>query len=459
MFHIHRPEELGRNAGAVNDEIDEPRLLSVWKGKVRGEDAFKRARAGDHLMVPFECDFCIFIKLKNHLPDPDSPSDQLLMACIRRMNLDAFWSRETSTVNANTRRANKLIEISSVFQMPGPFFHQGPLPAYDHCGYRIAVSMLLLSRNPGRHNKTYTQFDTIRTYRATFSNYTRSSPDSNRSSLSLGDLNGNYQRLTHDEAGSFFFKRFMVGLRSRMGQIHKPNLAMSIPLLLELISRLQAKLDECIDIDETHLMSSILTYVVISYVISLRGPEGFLLDLKAGLNQFWDRSEEYVTIVLLGRLKGEQHDLQHLIPCANETSTRIPIRKLIKNHLRLKELYQVVDGPAISTKEGKLLTPKFVDDTIHELLTDIFQSSSNLFPPSIDDPEKIFTSYQCFRTFRRTSATRATEMGIATPDVNAINRWQETRSEKGKKKTSNMHQHYTQFDLLIKPFLRYTSQM
>jgi len=342
--------------------------------------------------------------------------------------------------------------------MPGPFFHQGPLPSYDHCGYRIAVSMLLLSRNPGRHNKTYTQFDTIRTYRSTFSNYTRSSPDSNRSSLSLGDLNGNYQRLTHDEAGSFFFKRFMVGLRSRMGQIHKPNLAMSIPLLMELIRRLETKLEECIDIDKTHLMSSILTYVAVSYVISLRGPEGFLLDLK-GLNHFWDRSDEYVTIVLLGRLKGEQHDLQHLIPCANETSTGIPIRKLIKNHLRLKELSSLVEGPAISSREEKLLTPKFVDDTIHELLTDIFQSSSNLFPPSIDDPEKILSSYQCFRTFRRTSATRATEMGIATPDVNAINKWQETRSEKGKKKTSNMYQHYTQFDLLIKPFLRYTFQM
>jgi len=64
-------------------------LLSVWKGKVRDEDAFKKARAGDHLMVPFECDFCIFIKLKGNLPDPDAPSDQLLMACIRRMPFGA----------------------------------------------------------------------------------------------------------------------------------------------------------------------------------------------------------------------------------------------------------------------------------------------------------------------------------------------------------------------------------
>jgi len=457
-FHIHRPEELGTNEEGTISNVDEPRLLSVWKGKVRDEKAFKVARPGDHLLIPFECDMCIFIKLKDHLPDPSSPPDQLLMSCIRRMNLDAFWSRETSTVKANTRRANKLIEASSTFQMPGPFFHQGPLPLFDHCGYRIAVSMLLLSRNPGKHNNTYTQFDTIRSYRSTFSNFTRASSINNRSSLSLGDLNGNYQRLSHDEAGSFFFKRFMEGLRSRMGQVHKPNLAMSIDLFLELIKKLNSKLEQCSDIEDSHLWSSMLTYVVVSYVISLRGPEGFLLDLK-GLNQFWDRSESYVTIALLGRLKGEHHDLQHLIPCVNYTSSGIQVRKILGNHLRLKELAQTIDGPAISNREGKILTSKFVDDTVHELLNDIFQTSSNLFPPSIDTPEKITTSYQCFRSFRRTSATRAAEMGVSTTDVNAINRWQETRSEKRKKSTSNMHQHYTQFDLLIKPFLRYTFQM
>jgi len=457
-FHIHRPEELGANVENTISHIDEPRLLSVWKGRVRSENAFKTARPGDHLMIPFECDVCIFIKLKGHLPDPSSPPDTLLMSCIRRMNLDAFWSREVSTVKSNTRRANKLIETSSIFQMPGPFFHQGPLPLHDHCGYRIAVSILLLSRNPGKHSSSHTQFDTLRTYRATFSNFTRASSDNNRTSLSMGDLNGNYQRLTHDEASSFFFKRFIVGLRSRMGQIHKPNLAMSNQLITTLVEGLETKVDEAIDDDEVHLWSSVLTYVVISYVLSLRGPEGFLLDLR-GLHQHWDRSADYVTIALLGRLKGEHHDLLHLIPCSNSTSSGIQVRKIVKNHLRIKELTSAFEGPAISNKEGKIYPTKLVDDTVHELLIDIFQNSANLFPPSIDSPEKIFTSYQCFRTFRRTSATRATEMGISTPDVNAINKWQETGSEKKKKQTSNMHQHYTQFDLLIEPFLRYTFQM
>jgi len=341
--------------------------------------------------------------------------------------------------------------------MAGPFFHPGPLPVFDHCGYRIAVSILLLSTNPGKHSSTHTQYDTLRSYRATFSNFARASADSNRPSLTLGDLNGNYQRLTEDEAGSFFFKRFMLGLRSRMGQIHKPNLAMSIELIIELIKKLEERLESAGDIEEVHLFSSVLTYVVISYVISLRGPEGFLLDLK-GLLQHWNRSEDYVIIALLGRLKGEQHDLQHLIPCSNVTSSGIQVRRTISNHLKIKELANLIDGPAISNQEGKIYPTKLVDDTVHELLIDMFQNSTHLFPPSIDSPEKITTSYQCFRTFRRTSATRAAEAGVSSLDTNAINRWQESRDKK-KSTSSNMHQHYTQFELLVKPFLRYTFKM
>ena len=457
-FHIHRPEELGENGRNASRDLDQPRMLSVWKGKVRDKKDFKQARPGDHLMIPFECDSCVFIKLKGRLPYLDSPSDNLLSSCIRRMILDAFWSRETSTVRSNTRRANKLIETSSIFQIPGPFFYHGDLPLHDHCGYRVAVSILLLSRNPGKHDKTYTQFDTLRTYRATYGNFIRSSPQTNSVAMSLGDQNGNHQRLTNDESGSLFFKRFMVGLRNRMGQIHKPNLALSIDLLTHLIEKIQSKLESNVELEEEHLISSVLLYVVVSYTVSLRGPEGFLLDLK-GLFRHWNRTEEYVTIALLGRLKGEQHDLQHLIPCSNRTLSGFDIRSIVENHLNLKEEVQLLDGPAISNHEGILLSTKYVDDTINELLIDIFYSQQSLFPPSINSPEKIQSSYQCFRSFRRTSATRANEMGISTTDVNTINRWQDEEHSKGRKQSSSMHQHYTQFDLLIKPFLRYTSQM
>jgi len=85
---------------------------------------------------------------------------------------------------------------------------------------------------------------------------------------------------------------------------------------------------------------------------------------------------------------GDSTDLHHLIPCSNSTLSGIQVRRLVKNHLIIKELANCFEGPAISNKEGKIYSTKLVDDTVHELLIDIFQISSNLFPPSIDSPEK-----------------------------------------------------------------------
>ena len=102
----------------------------------------------------------------------------------------------------------------------------------------------------------------------------------------------------------------MEGLRARMGQITKSNLAMSTKLLLALIDFTESKIDQAENEEDLHLWVVFLTYMVISYTISLRGPEGFLLDLK-GLNNYWDTSDKNFIITLLGRIKGERYDLTH----------------------------------------------------------------------------------------------------------------------------------------------------
>ena len=47
-------------------------------------------REGDHLITPFECYLCIFVKLKNRDPIAQSEEDNKMASCIRIMNLDAF---------------------------------------------------------------------------------------------------------------------------------------------------------------------------------------------------------------------------------------------------------------------------------------------------------------------------------------------------------------------------------
>jgi hypothetical protein len=75
------------------------------------ESRFRCARNGDHLMCPFQCDLCHFRNVQGRDPIPGLPKDKLLLQCIRRATLDAFWSRESSTVAANARGAKRLQEI------------------------------------------------------------------------------------------------------------------------------------------------------------------------------------------------------------------------------------------------------------------------------------------------------------------------------------------------------------
>ena len=87
------------------------------------------ARHGDHLITSFECDLCIFVKLKNRYPIATSDQDKRLAACIRRVILDAFWSRASSTVANNLRLAKKMISLSDTVGLSPPFVSRGPLPS------------------------------------------------------------------------------------------------------------------------------------------------------------------------------------------------------------------------------------------------------------------------------------------------------------------------------------------
>jgi hypothetical protein len=180
------------------------RLTKHWGSKRESPLDFHIARNRDHAMVPFECDLCVFRKLRKTLPDPAQPDDCLLLACIQRMNLDAFWSRASPTVNGNRDCLLFGIKMSKAVGLQGPYLHDGPMPSYDHCGYEVAIQMLLHSRHPGRHLRDHVQVDTIRKLRTCHGgNQIRASPQANKQTLSLGNQKGRYQRFSADPAASF----------------------------------------------------------------------------------------------------------------------------------------------------------------------------------------------------------------------------------------------------------------
>ena len=75
-------------------------------------------------MVSFECDNCIYSKSYGRSPVTKNNTDRFSMACIHRVNLDAYWSRAKDTVDQNSRK---------VLEGLGPYLNPGPLLAHDHC--------------------------------------------------------------------------------------------------------------------------------------------------------------------------------------------------------------------------------------------------------------------------------------------------------------------------------------
>jgi len=127
----------------------------IWKSQW-DSTKYTCARIRDHMITPFECNLCIFVKLQHRYPIISYDKDRKLCACIRRMNLDVFWSRSSTTIGNNRSQIKKAIKLSKEVGLKGPFKLYSSMPEIDHCEYELAIEMLLASTKPGRYSPKYT---------------------------------------------------------------------------------------------------------------------------------------------------------------------------------------------------------------------------------------------------------------------------------------------------------------
>jgi hypothetical protein len=252
--------------------------------------------------------------------------DSLLEAYIRRANLDTFWSRARGTATSNCDKVAFGLKMLATVGLLGPYEADGLLPEHNHCGYEVAIEMLLHSCQGGSYSEAYTQFDTIRKLRTAFSNYCRASAKANRTSMALGNQKGRYQRFSTNPCSSFWFYRLVEGARIRMGQDWQPNKAIWIELLLLLLESTDLKVREAVSVCNRNRWVVFHAYVVVCYTCSLWGCKGFLLDLDGLNRKFLTGGNKYVVIALLGKIRGETSDRDHLLPCMPITSLGIEVK-------------------------------------------------------------------------------------------------------------------------------------
>ena len=116
-------------------------------------------------------------------------------------------------------------------------------------------------------------------------------------------------------------------------------------------------------------------------------------------------------------------------------------------------------GPAITDKEGHLMSSSDMDKMLCLILCKLFDRNPDRFPPHIKSHKDIEERYRSYRTSRKTSDTRAIEQGVDGKDIDVVNRWSDAERSKKGKVNQPMKQHYAEVDLLLKPFLRYAWAM
>lgn len=415
---------------------------------------FRQARDGDHLMTPFQCDWCLFRMLTGRIPSVFNRQDDFLLCLLRRCNLDAFWGREESTVLANRRNLDQLIRLWTEQVGLQPALPQlGPFPHQDVFGVTVAIGMLLKSLQPGRY-QSYSQFETMRKLRSAYSNFYHASAQGATAMMTLGrDTAKTF--LSTCPTQSLWFERFTQGCLRRMGQEVRQDLAISIKVLLTLLHMLEEEWKVATVVRKESL-ALVGAYCCIAYGGSFRGHEVFLVDLfgllKYSSMDLCEDGIRYVIIPLLGRFKNEEGERYHLTPLAYTTNSGIPIGLWTSRLVEVKQRHSQTHGPAFSDRYGSLIDPRWLEMEIMDRLH-VIQSS---YPDLIMQDINVYEDFGTSRSFRRGATTQARNKAVSEIDIDAMNRWRNVENAKGRKPRFKMQDHYSDIKLMIPTLLRFS---
>ena len=184
-------------------------------------------------------------------------------------------------------------------------------------------------------------------------NYERTSP----SGFALVDNdNAMSQHFQDGGSSSKWYQRFAAGCRSRMGSVVRKNLALDIKLILKVLDVIDEKIaleDEKNNSTERDRWVMAGAYIAISFVLSLRGNEGFMMDIKELMkNQLLEKG--LVWIILSGIIKGESTPRLHQLRSVPITGSGINIELWRDRLVSVHEEAGRTEGPAICDTEGYL---------------------------------------------------------------------------------------------------------
>ena len=426
--------------------------------KAPGEEKdFLQARPGDHLFAPFECDFCLFFRIKGRSAKPDDPSDKELLTFIRRAQLDVFWSRRPGTVKALLGLYKEQAHVGSHFCME-MFDEPGPYPANYNCGVVAAVGILWRSRRKGR-DEEFLKFSSTRKARAVYSNMYRASAVCWEQALVWRTEKGRHVT-TGGPTDSEWFHMFMSGYYSRVGYRRNPDAAISISLMIKLQESLElewrtVQAANSPDHRRLRTIAEEAVWYLLSYCASLRGfevPKIVYSELRTQIQKEKgkDGSPPHIGVPLRGRFKARVNATQKLlIFVAYETASGLKPGRWVTRLIECLEHAGVKGGWLFQDKDGSQQKMADYHEPFYSRLNRLQEEHPSLFPPETD----VYADFGLARSFRRGATTRAQNAGVPAADIDWINRWNTGGEEFAQ---GPMRVQYSDHKQLLNLFLRFS---
>jgi hypothetical protein len=106
------------------------------------ETPYRTARNGDHLMTMFQCEACHFANIQGREPRSESETDRMLLRCIRRATLDAFWGAAPTHDSVEENRQAFELYLETVREFGAPLPLPPPFPLEDGTGMAVAAAIV-----------------------------------------------------------------------------------------------------------------------------------------------------------------------------------------------------------------------------------------------------------------------------------------------------------------------------
>ena len=386
------------------------------------DDKFRHGRNGDHLMCPFQCDLCHFRNIQLRDPSGEGRQDRNMMIAIRRANLDAFWGRSPSTVKSNRSNLKRLVTIAQDdYGMKQPLPEMGPHELNDSWGMGLAITLLRKSLDKGVHGPNV-QFETARRLRSAYSNLWGAS----RHALTLGVLAKDTTKIFVTKCPGYclWFERFIRGMHSRMGDIRKPDAAISSLVMHAVMDRVDADFFDADSAIEKRYLARSGLYFLSGYLGSLRGEEIPRLVLK----YFLELNEEslnsrtpHCVLPLYGNFKNDGGIARcYLFRIVSHSKTGFDMEKWVRRVMEQERFSKTVF--LFASSNGKREYGQIYEPYFFSKLIAVQKEEKGLLPRKLD-VEDAFGVSRLFRRGSVTAAGNAPNSECDEMDIKRNNRW------------------------------------